>query len=434
MVVDVRAEADPAVPGTVVFTHARRNWLAHAIEGGLFSGSLVLVDTQTIMPAAVHQLGGPAWLVAIVPVMMMIGLTIPGVLTAHYVGTLGRFHPLLMRTGLPLRLPYLFAGLALLFAGDHPAICVAAIAITPLLSGIGNGFSATAWPQLVARTVPAERHASMLATRFIVSSALGVLAGFAVTAILNAHPGPAGFGWLSICAFLGLMCSLAIFAAIREPLDPQPIEPQTSLFTNVRRMPGLLATDRRLRVYLISTAMFAAAGMTVPFLGIHAQEATGQGADLLGRLVSCQMIGSVVGGLVAGWIGDRYGGKPAMMASRVGYIIVFAMAPFMNDAVAWSLLFVIFGAASTAGVIGTGAMQIAMLPGRGRANRLAMMACVMMPIALASSLAGAWLWHVGGQSGFAWLAAVSVMMSGASLLALRSLPVLVPENGGVKKN
>ena len=418
----VTADKQRPLAGTTSWPDARRNWLAHAIEGGLFTGSLVLVDTQTIMPAAVHQLGGPAWLVALVPVMMMIGITVPGVLTAHYIGTLGRFHPLLLRTGIPLRLPYLVAGILLLTASDHPVLCLTAVAVTPLLSGIGNGFAVTAWPQLVARTVPAQRHASLFAARFVLSSALGVLAGYVVTVILRAHPGAAGFGWLSICAFIGLMLSFAIFACIREPEEPQPIEPQTGLLSNLRQMPAMLATDRRLVAYLGSTALFAAAGMAVPFLGIHAQEASGQGADFLGRLVSCQMIGSVVGGLAAGWIGDRHGGRPAMAASRIGYVVVFATAPFLHDPGSWCLLFVLFGASGTAGMIGTSAMQIELLPGRGRANRLAMMACVMMPTALTASLMGAWLWRISSPSGFAVLATVSVVLSAMSLLALSRLP------------
>lgn len=86
--------ADDPVPD------ARRNWMAHAIEGGAFMGALALVNTQTLLPSVVKSMGGPEWLVALMPVLMMLGFTLMPVLTAHHVGAPGHFRPLLMWVGL----------------------------------------------------------------------------------------------------------------------------------------------------------------------------------------------------------------------------------------------------------------------------------------------------------------------------------------------
>lgn len=414
----MRAPVDAAAP----LPHARRNWLAHAIEGGVFMGALAFVNAQTLLPAVVDSLGGPAWLVAAVPVLMMVGFTIPTVLTAHHVGTLGRFHPLLLWTGVPQRLPYLLAALALLLAGDSPALCLTAVALAPLLSGICGGISATAWQQLVARTVPSQRRPSLFAVRFAISSGIGILAGGVVTATLKAHPGTAGYGYLHLWAFAGLMLSYGVFACIREPDEHQAREPETGLWENLRAMPGLVAGDPRLRAFLWTTALFTIAGMAVPFLGIHALRSSGRGEDFLGTLISWQMGGAVVGGLLAGWAGDRRGGRIAMLASRLGFLGIFAAAPFIAAPWAWCLLFAAFGAAGTAGMVGTSSVQLDLLPANGRANRLAVTSFAMMPAALAVSFAGGAAWKALGDGGFAWLAAASAAGAGLSLLALARLP------------
>lgn len=410
------AVADDANP------HARRNWLAHAVEGGVFMGALAMVNAQTLLPAVVNSLGGPAWLVAAMPVLMMVGFTTPTVLTAHHVATLGRFKPLLMWTGLPQRASYLLAALALLFAGDNPALCLTAVALAPLLSGICGGISATAWQQLVARTVPSERRASLFAWRFAISSGIGILAGWVVAATLRAHPGPAGYGYLHLWAFLGLLVSYAVFACIREPHAEHEREPATGLWENLRCQLALLSEDRVLLAFVATTTLATLGGIAVPFLGIHALATSGLGEDFLGTLISWQMGGAVAGGLLAGWAGDRNGGRGAMIASRLGIIAVAAAAPFISAGWLWCALFAVFGAAGTAGMVGTSAVQLDLLPRRHRANRLAVMSFAQLPVALGASFAGAWAWKGLGPHGFAWLAAASAVATALSLLALLRLP------------
>lgn len=400
---------------------ARRNWLAHAIEGGVFMGALALVNAQTLLPTVVDGLGGPAWLVAAMPVLMIVGFTTPSVLTAHHVGRLGRFHPLLLWTGIPQRLPYLLAALALLFAGDRPPLCLTAVALAPLLSGMIGGISATGWQQLVARTVPPARRPSLFAVRFAISSLMGVGAGYVVGAVLERHPGTTGYGLLHLGAFLLLMVSYGVFACIREPHEQQAREPETGLWRNLRGMHGLVAGDRHLGAYLLTTTLFTFAGIAVPFLGIHALRSAGEGEAFLGSLISWQMGGAVVGGLAAGWYGDRRGGRPVMTLARVGFVALFAIAPWVSSPAAWCWLFALFGAAGTAGMIGTSTVMLAILPSHGRANRLAVMGFAQMPVALLATFAGAWLWRGLDGHAFAWLAAASAVAAGLSLAPLARL-------------
>lgn len=395
----------------------RRNWLAHALEGGLFMGALACVNAQTLLPSVVNGLEGPQWLVALMPALMMVGFQLPPIFLAHRIGGLKRFKPLLMWTGIPQRLAFLIAALALLLV-DSPALVIAAVAAAPLLSGLFGGISATAWQQLVARTVPAERRASLFAVRFAISAALGIPAGWLVSHTLAAHPGQIGYGLLHLYAFAVLMGSYMIFAMIREPQEEVARERETGLWENLRSLPQVVAGDRDMRRWLWTSACGGLAAAVVPYLGIHAVHSTGQGDSFLGQLIAWQMGGAVVGGLLAGWAGDRWGARPVCIAARLGWLAVCAGAPLVAGATGWCWLFALFGSAMTAGNIGMHALQLAILPAHGRANRLAVMAAAQLPIALTAGLGAAAVWSSWSHGAFAPLALACLVLSACSVIPL----------------
>lgn len=407
-------------PATV--PHAQRNWWMHAIEGGLFIGAMAIVSAQTLLPTVVSRLGGAEWLVALMPVLMTIGFHLVPIFTAHAIGRLGRFHPLLLVTGVPQRLPYLVAGLVLLLWPERTALCLGAVALAPLVSGCCGGLTATGWQQLVARTVPSQRRSSLFAVRFAIGALMGVAAGGVVERILAAHPGTVGYGLLHLAAFAVLMLSYAFFAAIREPAEAQATEPPTGMWTNVRGLPTLVARDARLRRWLATVAIFNLAGMAVPYFGIHALQTSGRPESFLGSLIAWQMGGSVLGGLLAGGIGDRAGARIVLIAARLGYVALCLLAPFAVSGVVWCALFALFGAATTAFGVAGSALQLDLLPARNRANQLAVMMAAQLPVMVGAGLAGGGLWHAFGDEAFPLLAGAGAALGLASLPPLLRIP------------
>lgn len=399
---------------------ARRNWLAHVVEGGLFMGGMALVNAQTLLPSLAQGLNGPEWLVALMPALMMVGFLLPPVFTAHAIGKLGRFRPLLLWTGAFQRLTYLAAALVLLLT-DDPFWCLLAIALAPLLSGLSAGLSLTAWQQLLVRTVGPVHRSSMFAWRYVIGSIIGVGAGFAVQATLAASPGLRGYGLLHLWAFLILACSYVVFSLIREPPEPAPREPETGLWDNLRAMPTVLLADRRLVLLLLSGGIYGLAGAVIPYLAIHARLVCAAPESFLGELVAWQMAGAILGGLAAGWLGDRHGGKQPLQAGRLLFLVVCAVAPFVTTVWGWHLLFFVFGVGLNAAMVGANTLQLDILPERGRANRLAIMSASQLPVLIGASLIGGACWKAWGDAAFTWLALGSAAAVGLSWLLLLRL-------------
>jgi len=401
----------------------RRNWWGHVIEGGFFMGGLAMVNAQTLLPSVVQGLRGPEWLVAMMPILMSVGLLGPCIFTAHLVGSLTHFRPMLLWTGFFQRVTYLAAALVLLFIPD-PLWCLIAIAGAPLLSGVFGGISLTGWMQFIARTVSSGMRSSLFAWRIIVGSLLGVAGGWVVQSTLAAHPGMRGYGLLHLWAFLGLAVSYTLFATIREPDEAAHREPENGLWENLRAMPRVLTTNGRLLRLLASILVFGLSGALIPYLAIHARYSCGAPESFLGGLVGWQMAGTIAGGFAAGWVGDRHGGKLPLQIGRLFLLTISVFSPFVSSPAAWYLLFLLFGMGFHVCQVGYSTLQLDILPKHGRANLLAIMNTIQVLSGILGALIGGACWKACGEGAFVWLAALGATSLVVSIIIL--IPLVEP--------
>jgi len=359
-----------------------RNYLAHCIEGGLYMGGLTFIAAESVMPAMINLLGGANWLIALMPVMTLIGTAWPTLLFAHRVEQLYWMKPFVLFTSLIQRLIYLAAALALLFlASTHPASAVLIAAFAPLVAGSIGGLVICAWMELVARVIPSDRLASSWAIRKIITAIIGIFAGGIIKTVLDKHPGAQGFGILHLYTFAGLMCSYFIFAMIREtkPLPPHPDRPNRSFLENMRSLPALVRAypgyRRFLKIKLFTMGIYIPA----PFLAIHALETAGRGPGFLGELVMAQMGGTIVGNILAGWLGDRRGGRILLIIARLSLIALCLGAVFAHSAAAFLVLFFLFGFGLNFNEVGEATVTLEIVPPDRRPTCVALITAITLP-------------------------------------------------------
>jgi MFS family permease len=356
-----------------------RNYLAHSIEGGFFMGGLAFVAAATVMPAMISLLGGPDWLVSLMPVMMMLGFSWPPLLFAHRVEQLYWMKPFLMITSVLQRLPYLLAGIFLFwFADSHPQFALICAASAPFISGSIGGISVCAWQELTVRVIPVNRRASGMAIRKIIASMTGLLAGGIIKTVLDEHPGAEGLGILHFYAFACLAISFFIFATIREtkPLPPHPDKPTRSFAENMRSLPGLIRNNPCYRRFILVKLLGLSIFIPAPFLAIHALETTGSEPGLLGTLVVAQMIGTMTGNTLAGWIGDRKGARSLLITSRLLLILLCVGTLFVTQSFGFIAVFFLFGLGLGFGEVGENTLALEIVPEGRRPTCLALLYAV----------------------------------------------------------
>jgi len=361
-----------------------RNYVSHSIEGGLFIGGMAFLAGDTVMPSMIKSLGGPEWLIALMPVIMSLGFMLPQLLTAHRVEQLQWVKPFVMFTGIFQRTPYLAAALALfLLAGTHPMLTLAIVAATPLVGGIAGGLSFSAWIELISKIIPERRRSSAWAVRYIIGAAIGIGAGSVIRSVLRDHPGPAGYAMLHLHASAFLWLSYLAFAAIRETRKPPGIiATPRGLHENLRSLPHLLRSDIQLRRFLGMRVCGLGLNIMIPFLAIYALRVTGHDESFLGHFVTAQMTGGIIGNLLAGYLGDRYGGKLPVFIGRVLLLALSIAAVVNRSETGFVVIFFTLGFAVFLENVGATTLSIELCPHDRRPTYMAFISAVIMPCTL----------------------------------------------------
>lgn len=402
-----------------VALHLKRNYLVHCADGGLWMGAMAFVAADTIMPSLVRSLGGPTWLIALTPMLMMLGFVWPPILTAHIAESRARLLPFIIGLGVFQRLPFLVAGLALWFFGQsHPGPVLVVVALSPFISGVMGGFNWTAWLEMTSRLIPPRRRASATAIRSLIGALMGFGAGEVVKVVLADAPGPSGYAILHFIAFGILGLSLAAFVFFREPsVPPSDQAPKRSLKENLRSIPELMRSHSSLRRFLYSRLLSNSVFIIMPFLAIHAVQTADRGPAFLGSLIQAQMAGGILGNIAAGWLGDRKGGKIPLVAAYLGTILLSAIAITATGATGFLCVFFLLGASISLKLVGQSTLSLEICPPNRRPTYSSVLSGLSFPTMLLAAGASTLIQEMTGSLTLNGIVTI-ILMTGALLTVL----------------
>lgn len=414
--------ADPfAHEQAEVGRHLRRNYAAHSLEGGLYIGGVALIHPQTVAPRMIQSLGGPDWLIAASPILLMVGFFTPSLFLTHRLERLPFLKPFVMRLGALQRLPYLLVGLVLLLAGENDRWMLPLVVLAPLFSGLAGGVSITAWREYVAKSIPVQKRASLWAVRFVLGGLLGVAAGQLVQLLLSGRTQLRAYGVLHLGVFAFMTASYAVFAFTREPNLPSTRHSAAKTWWGyARNMRNIVRNDPRMVSYLSSRVLFSGLFVVLPFLGLRALQVLHTDDSYLGRLLMFQMLGSVVGNLMGGFLGDRSGGRGVMLLSLAGSVLVAAASPLLDGTLGFELEFLALGWAIGLGSVGVATLDLEM---SGFAQRMSYQTVIglshLLGLVLAVAIAALVRQLTSSFGVLAWISACLLL---GSLLLLSRLP------------
>ncbi len=396
-----------------------RNYLAHSVDGGLFIGGIAFVAPESVLPRIVQSLGGPAWVIAVMPVAIILGFVLPGLLVAHRLERLERTLPIILAAGVIQRIPFLAAGLTLLLIGEsRPGPALAVVVLAPLLSGLAGGITFPAWMELVAKTLPPARRASAMAIRMIIASMIGITSGAIIAAVLDRWPGMPGFGVLHLITFVFTVLSISVLALVREePGDTTHHGPALGLRDNLKAVPGILRGAPGLPCFVAARVLTCSFFIPLPFMAIHALSITGHPDSYLGILVSAQMAGAIAGNVISGIIGDRSGARrPSLMGAGTLFVLCAAV-PYGTS---WSFFvgcFAVLGFGMGCMRVGMMTLALELVPVAKRSTAVATIGWFMAVGLIGSSAIGGLLWSATQRLNLLGAVSAALMLIAVVLLA-----------------
>jgi predicted MFS family arabinose efflux permease len=204
------------------------------------------------------------------------------------------------------------------------------------------------------------------------------------------EPGPRGYALLHAGTFACLALSLGVFLLTNErPREPRAAAQSLGQF--MRGVPALVRTDRRFFIYMWARIPLHGIFVLLPFLSIHALEVLGKSDAYLGTLLTCNMTGSLAGFLLAGYSGDRHGGRLAILVAHLGWLAVAVTAPLTTSSAGFQLLFGLLGASLSMSTVGLSTLDLEITPLERRVSFQAVLGCFTLLGLVTTSLLSALL-------------------------------------------
>lgn len=396
-------------------------------------GGTAFLAPESVLPKMVETLGGRAWIIAMMPVLLPAASASIGIFIAPVVERLPRFKPWVLTFGMLQRLPYLITGLILLFSDRIEGILLPIVVLTPVISGLIGGMTVVAWMEMVTRMVPERARAAGWAVRYIIQAVIGILAGTVIHYVLTHFPNHEAYGWLHLAAFSLLFLSWTSQLFMHEDehaRQRRPAQPYGPYLVYLRSLPGLLRAQPRLMKLVV--ARFTGMGylMVVSFLTIHALHVTGRPEADEGRFVTCQAIGVVLGSLLAGWVGYKCGGKVLLQASRIICVALCIWVAMTGSFIGFMLSYFVLGFGLFLDRVGDLTLAAELCPPEGRSTLQALLGfCNVFALLLATFISGQiYAWTHSFQA----VAAVAAVFAVFSMLILNRIPE--PRLAPVQKN
>ncbi|MDZ4720238.1 MAG: MFS transporter [Roseiflexaceae bacterium] len=381
-----------------VAQHVRWNFAVNILDVSFITFGLSLISRETVMPLLISKLTDSTIAIGLFSAIYTLGISLPQLIGAGMTEALPRKKPLVMLIGaVGERLPYLFAGLAvLLFAQTMPLLALIAILLMFGLSGASAGFATPAWFDMIAKVIPVQRRGLFTGLSHGLGALMGVAGAAVIGIVLERATYPQNFALLFGIAFVAMIISWVGLALNREPASISVRAP-TSLKRYFQALPAILRGDRNFARYLIAMVVVRAGTMAGGFLivyGVQRFQLGGAEIGLLtGVLIGCQAILNPLWGT----LGDRRGHKMVLVGGAIALALATLVA-FVMPSWPWLVVaFLLIGAFISA----DSASFLTILPefcrDEDRPTYIGLTNTLMAPVAALAPLIGGW---IAAQFGF----------------------------------
>ncbi|MYE26596.1 MAG: MFS transporter, partial [Chloroflexi bacterium] len=351
---------------------------------------------------------------------------LPQLFAANHAERLKRKLPFVMLIGgLLERVPYLFAGLAiLLFAESAPIAALLCLYLVIGLGAFGNGVATPAWFSMIGKVLPVNRRGIFFGVSEGFGTLMGIIGALFVGRVLDDLGYPLNFATLFLVAAIFMGISWIGLALNREPESPI-VKEHIPFSRYFRRLPAILRDNRNYRRFLLSYCISRLSTMGVGFFIVYGNERFElSGADV--GLLTAILIGSQAAmQLLLGWLADRRGHKANLTIS--GFALAFAafLAMGASDLIGLIPAFILLGVGLASDHVSRLNIILEFAVPEDQPTFIGLTNTLLAPVVFLAPIFGGWLADVGFEALFT-LMIVCGLAGGLLLFTWVKEPRLLP--------
>ncbi len=368
----------------------RFNIFVNVTDGAFFGLALGAASSVAILPLFVSTLTDSATLIGLISALHVVGWQLPQLFTAGWVSRLHRYKPAVLGLTLWERVPFFGLAFVAWYVNAWPTNLVLFLTYTLLVvQGLAGGLAATAWQSMIAKIIPPRRIGLFFGIQAAAAHTLmslgSVLAGY----LLETMPAPVDYTLTFLIAGMAMMVSFAFLALTREPAHPAPEQAaQRPLWTGVGE---IIRRDQNFRWFVGARFLAQFASIAFAFYIVYAVERFQLGESTAGLMAGVFSMAQIAANPFMGWIGDRWGHRPAMEMGLVS-AIASALLAWLAPSPGWFyLVFWLAGVANVALWTTVIAMTLRFGTPHDRPTYIGLANSLVAPATFLAPLIGGWL-------------------------------------------
>lgn len=369
----------------------RWNFSVNLLDVTLFWFGFSFISATTVVPLYISQLSDSPLPLGIVAVIAQASWFLPQLLTANLVERLPRKKPVVVRIGFLLeRLPIWLTVASALVAVRSPGLALTLFLIGYAWRGLGAGFVATSWQDLIARAFPTERRGRFLGISLFSGTVVGTVAAFLSGRILDSFAFSTNFALNFFMAATFMTLSWFFISQTREPAAAgRP--PRRSNRQFMAELPAILRADSNFRNFLLGRSLLAFGALGTGFVTVSAVYRYGIPNSTVGAYTAAQLIGQAIATPFFGFLADRFGHKLTLELGALSAALAYGLAWLAPGPEWYFLVFALLGATNGAIIVSGILIVMEFGPSAKRPTYTGLANTVVGLVSVAAPLVGAGL-------------------------------------------
>ena len=373
----------------------RWNLFCNTADGAFAVLAFSLAHGTFVVAPFLRAIGASDFIIGLITGLVPLGTFLLPVLATGYIQSLPRKKPLVLKLGIFQRMHFpAVAVMALLMLPAHPIAFLWLFALTSFITNAAGQGGLPAWLDMIAKTTPRDKRGLLFSMR----NTLGVLPTFfaagLIAWVLNnpSLPFPQNYSVIFGAAGLSFIISLLIIIGVRER-GGKTKTGRSNPLQMLRDVPRVLRRDGEFGRYVASVGLNGIAmGMIGAFMALTAEDRFHvSAAEVTGQYLAVTAACSIVGNLVFGRIGDRWGHRFNMVIRGPLFIVGCVIALLAQNPFQFGLAFIPITLSGAVAGISQMTMAMEFSSERNRPRYTAIQSMLSTPLMMLGPLLGGFL-------------------------------------------
>ena len=317
----------------------------HTIDGSIFLFAISFISVSTVLPVFIQRIGGNPIAVGSVSVLWYVGLYMPQLVFIKFFHNKRKIKPVVLGTGLIYRFQFLILSIVcFLFLGNlDPSFSVPLMLFLIFITTMAGSTTGPPWFHFFSKTTPVKLRGRLLALRWMLGSAFGLIAGYLVSVILSSVSYPNNFALLFLLCFVFTMVSFYFLNRVEESFETSAESKQASFKEILFQSKEILRRNKDFKNYLFADALILMSLTASSFYAVYAVIKFNLPTSYAGTFTVILMAGQLLGNFVFGYLGDYYGHKINILILASASAAASLSAVLANNILVFGIVFFFTG-------------------------------------------------------------------------------------------